>query len=64
MNKPHVCPVCGQFMFESTGEFEICEVCGWEDDWVQLDDPNEEECANKMSLNQARKAWANGEEVR
>jgi hypothetical protein len=32
------CPVCGYLMFaESPGSYDICEVCGWEDDALQLE---------------------------
>ena len=54
----YVCPVCGQYTFENAGEFDICEVCGWVDDLVQLDYPDEEDCANQMSLNQYRNYYA------
>ena len=59
----YVCPVCGKYTFEKVGDFDICEVCGWQDDLVQLDDPDEEDCANHMSLNQAKEAWKNGQKV-
>jgi hypothetical protein len=36
------------------GSFEICQVCFWEDDGVQFDDPDYEGGANKVSLRQAR----------
>ena len=36
---PHMCPVCGKFEFPTHGSFDICEVCGWEDDYVQEQDP-------------------------
>jgi uncharacterized Zn finger protein (UPF0148 family) len=60
----YVCPVCGKYTFESAGDFDICDVCEWQDDLVQLDDPDEEECANVMSLNQAKAAYAKGEPVK
>lgn len=63
VGESYVCPVCGKYTFERAGEFDICEVCGWEDDLVQLDDPDEENCANSMSLNQAKEAWRNGQRV-
>lgn len=59
----YLCPVCGKYTFESAGDFDICEVCGWQDDLVQLNDPNEEDCANSMSLNQAREAWKSGKVI-
>lgn len=58
------CPVCGEYEFEEENNFEICEVCGWENDGIQMDNPDEEHCANLMSLNQARQAWAEGREVK
>lgn len=36
----HKCPVCGEYEFPVFDSFDICPVCGWEDDWVQEDDPN------------------------
>lgn len=51
------CPCCNCLTFEAlpNGSFEICPVCGWEDDNVQNDDPDYEGGANGISLNQARK---------
>jgi len=57
------CPVCGKYTFKSAGDDDICPVCNWQDDLIQLEDPDEEECANRMSLNQAREAWKNGQKV-
>lgn len=35
------CPVCGKYTFQSgPGSYEICPVCGWEDDKAQYKDPN------------------------
>ena len=59
MNK-NLCPVCGQMML---AEFDICENCGWENDFVQLDNPDFSGGANQMSLKEAREAWARGEKV-
>ncbi len=38
--KPHMCPVCGEYEFPGFDSFDICPVCGWEDDAVQEDDPD------------------------
>ena len=62
--EPHKCPVCGKYEFETINSFDICEICGWEDDGYQERHPDEECCANQMSLNQAKEAFAKGEEVR
>jgi hypothetical protein len=55
----HSCPVCGQDEFSQQGSYEICDVCGWEDDPVQLANPNYQGGANRESLNQARVEWSN-----
>lgn len=52
-----VCPVCGKFTFEKLGDFEICAVCGWENDKVQFLDPDFRGGANSMSLNEAREKY-------
>ena len=58
---PHKCPVCGQTVFPFPGSDLICDVCNWEDDSVQESDPDYAGGANKYSLNENRKRWANGE---
>lgn len=58
------CPVCGKHDFEEENNFEICEVCGWENDGIQFDDPNGTDCANGISLNETRKAWVEGKTIR
>lgn len=40
------------------GTFEICPVCGWEDDDVQASDPNFFGGANSVSLNDAQANFA------
>ena len=57
---PHPCPVCGKTIFPDRDSFEICEKCGWEDDDLQLADPNEELGPNYMSLNEYREKYQNG----
>ena len=47
------CPVCGK---AHVAEYDICDVCGWENDPVQLFEPNLPGGANEMSLQQA-KIW-------
>lgn len=53
------CECCGYYTLpeESIGNYNICPVCFWEDDIVQLEDPNFEGGANEESLNQARKNY-------
>lgn len=51
------CPVCRQHIFEEKGGYEICPVCGWEDDPLQRKTPDMAGGANKMSLNEAREKY-------
>jgi hypothetical protein len=50
------CPCCGYYTFENKPDssYDICKVCFWEDDPIQLEDPAYEGGANKVSLSQAR----------
>ena len=45
------CPACGFLVFEEpVGSFDICAICGWEDDPVQLRFPSTPTGANSTSL--------------
>lgn len=59
-DKAFLCPVCGKYFFDRFGDDDVCEVCGWENDPIQYDNPDETRCCNRMSLNQAREAWKKG----
>ena len=50
------CPCCGYLTIdeEPPGTFEICPVCGWEDDDVQFRNPSYRGGANAVSLEEAR----------
>ena len=52
----YACPCCGYLTLdqEPPGTFQMCEVCMWEDDPVQFDDPDFGGGANRPSLNEAR----------
>lgn len=50
------CPCCGKETILEKGAYEICDVCGWEDDPVQSADSDYAGGANKLSLNQYRKS--------
>ncbi|MCC8135609.1 MAG: hypothetical protein LIO40_02905 [Ruminococcus sp.] len=63
MEGKHKCPVCGKYEFENRDSFDICEVCGWEDDDFQLKKPDYKGGANKMSLNEAIEAYKNGKTI-
>ncbi|KRU36877.1 CPCC family cysteine-rich protein [Clostridium sporogenes] len=51
------CPCCGYYTFDEkpNGNYDICEVCFWEDDPIQLKDLTYEGGANHVSLIQAQK---------
>jgi Cysteine-rich CPCC len=53
------CPCCDRPTLSEPppGTYEICDVCGWEDDSVQFGDPDYEGGANRESLRQARAAF-------
>ncbi len=52
----HPCHVCGYLVFgQPSGSYEICPICFWEDDIVQLAFPDLTGGANKVSLIEAQK---------
>lgn len=60
------CPCCAELTFElePPGTYDICSNCNWEDDSLQFEDPNYAGGANRMSLNEAKAAFAYGDEIR
>ncbi|WP_312648945.1 CPCC family cysteine-rich protein [Aminipila sp.] len=50
------CPCCGYYTFDEkpNGSYDICEVCFWEDDPIQLNAPTYKDGANHVSLLQAK----------
>jgi len=53
------CPVCKKYKFQSDFDLGVCSVCGWENDGVQLDDPDFPGGANDLSLNEYKVQWEN-----
>ena len=52
------CPVCGKYTFQSgPGSYEICPVCGWENDKAQYKDPTLKGGANRLSLKEYKKQY-------
>lgn len=50
------CPCCGHLVFgEPPGSYEICPICFWEDDAVQLRWPDLDGGANSVSLRTAQR---------
>lgn len=59
MAASYPCPCCGHLTFaEPPGSYEICPVCFWEDDQVQLRWPDYSGGANKPSLIRAQRTFA------
>ncbi len=57
------CPACGKYTFQSgPGSYEICPVCGWEDDKAQYKDPNLKGGANKLSLKEYKEQYEKNHE--
>jgi rubredoxin len=56
-HRKHACPVCGHHTLSERGAYQICAVCGWEDDPAQSADPDLAGGANRESLDQARETW-------
>lgn len=56
------CPICAtKCLPEPIGSYYICPTCGWEDDDVSHMDPDGISIHPVYSLNEARRAWENGE---
>ncbi|MFQ5963916.1 MAG: CPCC family cysteine-rich protein [Candidatus Scalinduaceae bacterium] len=55
----YTCPCCGykSLSEKPPGTFEICEICFWEDDAVQFDNPDYKGGANDPSLREAQRNY-------
>ncbi len=51
------CPCCGALSIGEPDQYEVCAVCGWEDDPSQSADPSYSGGANAESLQAARSRW-------
>ncbi|MFF7971645.1 CPCC family cysteine-rich protein [Streptomyces sp. NPDC007905] len=53
------CPCCGYLVLDDgPGRYEICRICRWEDDPGQLRSPRLSDGANKTSLTDAQRSFA------
>jgi hypothetical protein len=58
-NNKYTCPCCGYKVFEETpGSDDICPICFWHDDLIDLETMYEPMGPNKVSLEQAQKNYA------
>ncbi|MGN1013829.1 MAG: CPCC family cysteine-rich protein [Butyricicoccus sp.] len=53
------CPVCGKTLL---AEYDICDVCNWENDLLQLANPKLRG-ANRMTIEEAKTAYRSGKTV-
>lgn len=51
----YLCPICGRFRFDDL--YDICEVCFWEYDPIQADEPFYAGGANHLCVNDYKKWW-------
>jgi uncharacterized protein (DUF433 family) len=58
--RPLPCPCCEQATLSSRDDYEICEVCNWEDDPSLRANPEKPGSDDMPSLNKARMIVANG----
>lgn len=57
-SEPLACACCGYRTLDGArGGYEICQICFWEDDPVQVNDPHSVGGANAISLVQAQEAY-------
>ena len=59
MTEKYACPCCGNKTFSEkpSGTYDICQVCFWEDDPIQLADPDYEGGAQRVSLRQGQRTF-------
>lgn len=55
------CKICGKSEIEH--EFQVCKVCGWEDDEIQYENPDYIGGANDMSFNMYQNFWKENKEI-
>ena len=51
------CPCCNSRTVGEPGTYEVCDLCGWEDDPIQSTDPDYAGGANSESLHMAKARW-------
>lgn len=54
MNNTVLCPVCELHNFASENDFDICPLCGWENDGVQMNDHDYWGGANELTVNESK----------
>ena len=52
-----ICPVCEEYYFEYPDDYDICPICGWENDGLQREQKDYWGGANSFSLNEAKAVY-------
>ena len=63
MNQLNACPCCNEKTIKKLNDYEICSVCGWEDDPGQSKYPDDDLGANNISLNDYKADWEKKKKV-
>ena len=63
MEQNRKCKCCGKLTINKNDLFAVCDNCGWERDTIQEENANYKGGANKMSLNEAKKAYKIGKKI-
>ncbi len=58
--EPILCPICGQYEFDEEGDYDICEICFWENDPLQNEDHDYAGGANVLSVNEYKEKYEKG----
>lgn len=56
--KDTICPVCKEYFFEFPDDYDICPICGWENDGLQREQKDYWGGANDLSLNEAKTVYS------
>lgn len=54
MENRYKCPCCGALSLDEERDWDICELCWWEDDPYQSDNPDSDGGPNHSSLNKCK----------
>jgi hypothetical protein len=53
-----ICPVCNDHTFQNESDYDICPVCGWENDGIQRNDFDYWGGANDLSVRESQLFYA------